>query len=62
MQKCAEQNFFFLSLQDAASSDEEADTGKDADAGEVRLNKRHLDDAADYEGEEDEKNVIEVEV
>ncbi|VDD88182.1 unnamed protein product [Enterobius vermicularis] len=49
------------SKSDAASSDEEADTGKDADAGEVRLNKRHLDDAADYEGEEDEKNVIEVE-
>ncbi|VDM38424.1 unnamed protein product [Toxocara canis] len=40
------------------SSDEEADAGRDADAGEVRLNQRHLDDAAEYEGEEEEQKMV----
>lgn len=40
---------------DEDSSDEEADGGADADAAEARLNKRHHDDAAEYEGEEEER-------
>ncbi|KAK0395050.1 hypothetical protein QR680_001087 [Steinernema hermaphroditum] len=42
---------------DGASSDEEADGGRDADAAEARLNKRHLDDG-EYEGEEDDQNEV----
>ncbi|GMR34290.1 hypothetical protein PMAYCL1PPCAC_04485, partial [Pristionchus mayeri] len=39
---------------DGESSDEEAEGGKEADADEKRLNKRHRDDA-EYDGEEEEK-------
>uniref|UniRef100_A0A0N5AWC2 DNA-directed RNA polymerase subunit n=1 Tax=Syphacia muris TaxID=451379 RepID=A0A0N5AWC2_9BILA len=53
-------NFFYilLLLQDELSSEDEGNNKDDADAGEVRLKQRHLDDAAEYEGEDDEKNVI----
>ena len=40
------------------SSDEEATGGQEADAAEARLNRRHLDDAAEYEGEEDEHGEV----
>lgn len=40
------------------SSDEEAGGGIDLDADGSRILKRHLDDAAEYEGEEDEQQVI----
>ncbi|KAI6183947.1 DNA-directed RNA polymerase subunit [Aphelenchoides bicaudatus] len=39
---------------DGESSDEEAVGGDEADASENRLNKRHKDDGAEYEGEEEE--------
>lgn len=44
--------------EDGVSSDEEAEATRDADAAEVRLNRRHLDDAADYEGEEEEQKAV----
>ncbi|VDO66645.1 unnamed protein product [Onchocerca flexuosa] len=40
------------------SSDEEVDRGIDLDADGSRILKRHLDDAAEYEGEEDEQQVV----
>lgn len=40
------------------SSEEEDGAGIDLDADGSRLMKRHLDDAAEYEGEEDEQEVI----
>uniref|UniRef100_A0A914RIZ6 Uncharacterized protein n=1 Tax=Parascaris equorum TaxID=6256 RepID=A0A914RIZ6_PAREQ len=47
-----------LFKEDGVSSDEEAEATRDADAAEVRLNRRHLDDAADYEGEEEEQKAV----
>ncbi|KAI6228249.1 DNA-directed RNA polymerase subunit [Aphelenchoides besseyi] len=44
---------------DGASSDEEAERGNDADASESRLNQRHRDDAAEYEGEIEEEEIKE---
>jgi len=41
-------------VDDGASSDEEAGGDAEADASENRLNKRHKDDGADYEGEDEE--------
>ncbi|VDK70924.1 unnamed protein product [Onchocerca ochengi] len=43
---------------DGMSSDEEVDRGIDLDADGSRILKRHLDDAAEYEGEEDEQQVV----
>uniref|UniRef100_A0A915PTK2 DNA-directed RNA polymerase subunit n=1 Tax=Setaria digitata TaxID=48799 RepID=A0A915PTK2_9BILA len=43
---------------DGMSSDEENDGGIDLDADGSRILKRHLDDAAEYEGEEDEQKAI----
>ncbi|VDN30083.1 unnamed protein product [Gongylonema pulchrum] len=40
------------------SSDEELGTGNDVDAEGSRLMKRHLDDATEYEGEEDEQKAV----
>lgn len=37
------------------SSDEEADGGREADAAEARLHRRHRDEGADYEGEDEER-------
>ncbi|UMM19287.1 hypothetical protein L5515_014957 [Caenorhabditis briggsae] len=37
------------------SSDEEAEGGREADAAEARLHQRHRDEAADYEGEDEER-------
>ncbi|CAD5211450.1 unnamed protein product [Bursaphelenchus okinawaensis] len=42
---------------DEESSDEEAEGGKEADASEARLNQRHHDDGAEYEGEEEEQKM-----
>ncbi|TMS34735.1 hypothetical protein L596_002267 [Steinernema carpocapsae] len=42
---------------DGMSSDEEAEGGREADAAEARLNKRHYDDG-EYEGEEDDQNEV----
>uniref|UniRef100_A0A1I8AVE3 DNA-directed RNA polymerase subunit n=1 Tax=Steinernema glaseri TaxID=37863 RepID=A0A1I8AVE3_9BILA len=42
---------------DGASSDEEAEGGRDADAAEARLNQRHNDDG-EYEGEDDDRNEV----
>jgi hypothetical protein len=46
---------------DGESSDEEALGGNENDADENRLNRRHKDDAADYEGEEEEPEVVDEE-
>ncbi|CAG9539394.1 unnamed protein product [Cercopithifilaria johnstoni] len=43
---------------DGMSSDEEIGGGIDLDADGSRILKRHLDDAAEYEGEEDEQQVV----
>uniref|UniRef100_A0A1I8EX00 DNA-directed RNA polymerase subunit n=1 Tax=Wuchereria bancrofti TaxID=6293 RepID=A0A1I8EX00_WUCBA len=43
---------------DELSSDEEAGGGIDLDADGMRILKRHLDDAAEYEGEEDEQRIV----
>ncbi|EFO26842.2 hypothetical protein LOAG_01639 [Loa loa] len=43
---------------DELSSDEEVGGGIDLDAEGSRILKRHLDDAAEYEGEEDEQRVV----
>ncbi|CAD6193798.1 unnamed protein product [Caenorhabditis auriculariae] len=40
------------------SSDEEADGGREADASEKRLHNRHRDEAAEYEGEEEERGDV----
>lgn len=40
------------------SSDEETGGGIDLDADGSRIAKRHLDDAAEYEGEEEEQQVV----
>lgn len=44
---------------EGVSSDEEAQGGKEADADEQRLHRRHRDDAAEYEGEEEERGETE---
>lgn len=46
-------------MDDGNSSDEEAAGGKEADAAEQRLHNRHLDDAAEYEGEEEDRVHVE---
>ncbi|VDK55122.1 unnamed protein product [Anisakis simplex] len=46
--------------RDEGMSSDEEETRVDADADEVRLNRRHLDDGAEYEGEDEERNVITV--
>uniref|UniRef100_A0A158Q757 DNA-directed RNA polymerase subunit n=1 Tax=Elaeophora elaphi TaxID=1147741 RepID=A0A158Q757_9BILA len=43
---------------DGISSDEEVGGGIDLDADGSRILKRHLDDAAEYEGEEDEQRAV----
>ncbi|VIO94432.1 Uncharacterized protein BM_BM6654 [Brugia malayi] len=43
---------------DELSSDEEDGGGIDLDADGMRILKRHLDDAAEYEGEEDEQRIV----
>lgn len=53
-------NFFvdFITIKDLETDEEEAIGGAnslEADAHEARLSRRHLDDAADYEGEEQAK-------
>ncbi|CAI4231731.1 unnamed protein product [Auanema sp. JU1783] len=48
-------------IDDGASSDEEADGGQDADAAERRLHNRHNDEAADYEGEDEDRGAVEME-
>ncbi|CAJ0960345.1 unnamed protein product, partial [Mesorhabditis belari] len=49
----------FNKRQDAGdSSDEEAAGGKEADADERRLHNRHRDDAAEYEGEEEDREAL----
>lgn len=40
------------------SSDEEVGGGIDLDADASRILKRHLDDATEYEGEEDEQRAV----
>ncbi|CAI5442080.1 unnamed protein product [Caenorhabditis angaria] len=42
------------------SSDEEADGGREADAAEKRLHQRHRDEAAEYEGEDEERGELRV--
>ncbi|VDM65976.1 unnamed protein product [Strongylus vulgaris] len=46
-------------MDDGNSSDEEAAGGREADAAEQRLHDRHLDDAAEYEGEEEDRVHVE---
>ncbi|KAK6021311.1 hypothetical protein OSTOST_13016, partial [Ostertagia ostertagi] len=46
-------------MDDGNSSDEEAAGGREADAAEQRLHNRHLDDAAEYEGEEEDRGQVE---
>ncbi|KAK5964405.1 DNA-directed RNA polymerase subunit [Trichostrongylus colubriformis] len=46
-------------MDDGNSSDEEAAGGREADAAEQRLHNRHLDDAAEYEGEEEDRGEVE---
>ncbi|KAK6050535.1 hypothetical protein COOONC_11961, partial [Cooperia oncophora] len=46
-------------MDDENSSDEEAAGGREADAAEQRLHNRHLDDAAEYEGEEEDRGHVE---
>uniref|UniRef100_A0A158PB74 DNA-directed RNA polymerase n=1 Tax=Angiostrongylus cantonensis TaxID=6313 RepID=A0A158PB74_ANGCA len=46
-------------MDDGNSSEEEAVGGKEADAVEQRLHNRHLDDAAEYEGEEEDRVHVE---
>ncbi|KAH7726241.1 DNA-directed RNA polymerase I subunit A1 [Aphelenchoides avenae] len=43
---------------EGASSDEEAEGGREADAAEQRLNQRHQDDAMEYEGEEQDQGEL----
>lgn len=47
-----------LFFKDEESSDEEAEQGRDADAAEARLNQRHHDDAAEYEGEDEDRGDV----
>ncbi|KJH43098.1 RNA polymerase Rpb1, domain 2 [Dictyocaulus viviparus] len=46
-------------MNDGNSSDEEVVGGKEADAGEQRLHNRHLDDVAEYEGEDEDRVHVE---
>ncbi|WKX97060.1 hypothetical protein Q1695_013032 [Nippostrongylus brasiliensis] len=46
-------------MDDGNSSDEEAAGGREADAAEQRLHNRHRDDAAEYEGEEEDRVHVE---
>ncbi|CAJ0587084.1 unnamed protein product, partial [Mesorhabditis spiculigera] len=45
-------------LDEGESSDEEAAGGNEADADENRLHARHRDDAAEYAGEEEERDAV----